>query len=112
MQYPKPEYKKHSHKQKGNPIPTADDLCWICGTAYAATHEIFFGKNKQLSIKYGMQVRLCTKHHTASPTGVHHNKQLDTQLKRMAQRNFEELHSRETFKRIFGKNYLEVGVSA
>ena len=41
-----------------------------------------------------------------SNEGVHANKALDIELKRMAQRKFEEKHTREEFMREFGRNYL------
>lgn len=105
---PKPKHRKQQ-KAKNNPIPTIDDICTICGKPYAANHEVFFGKNRQNSIKYGMQKRLCYEHHN-KPGGVnpHYNKVVDNLYKREAQAKFEMIHgSREEFERIFGKNYLE-----
>ena len=104
---PKPKHKRK--KAKNNPLPTAEDYCEVCGKPYAALHEIFGGKNRQLSIKYGLQVRLCYEHHN-KPGGMnpHHNKAINDRLKREGQRKFESLYgSREDFIRIFGKNYLE-----
>jgi len=37
----------------------------------------------------------------------HHNKAINDRLKREGQMKFEETHSREDFRMIFGKNYLE-----
>lgn len=104
---PKPKHKRK--KAKNNPRPTAEDYCVVCGKPYAALHEIFGGKNRQLSIKYGLQVRLCEEHHNR-PGGMnpHHNKAVNDKLKREGQMKFESLYgSREDFIRIFGKNYLE-----
>jgi hypothetical protein len=41
-----------------------------------------------------------------SDHGVHFNKPLDTQLKQIAQREFEDTYGHDEFIRIFGKNYL------
>jgi hypothetical protein len=99
---PKPT---HKHKaQKRNPVPTAEDYCMYCGTSYAQTHEIFGGPNRQLSIKYKLQVRLCNTCHR----NITDNVWLDrvNKLKRMGQAKFEARYSREEFIRIFKKNYL------
>ena len=101
---PKPKHKRK--KAKNNPLPTAEDYCEVCGKPYAHNHEIFFGKNRQNSIKYGMQKRLCEEHHEGA-LSPHHDKDIDDEYKREGQTKFEETHSREDFIRIFGKNYLE-----
>ena len=41
-----------------------------------------------------------------SNQGIHFNKELDTSVKQMAQEIFEETHTREEFREIFGKSYL------
>ncbi len=104
---PKPNYKKQG-RAKRNPLPTAEDYCEVCGKPYAANHEIFFGRGKrQLSIKYGLQKRLCYEHHNMDGgNNPHFNKAIDDEYKREGQRKFEETHSREDFRRIFGKSYL------
>lgn len=106
---PKPPKSKRK-KAINNSRPTATDICEVCGAGYAANHEIFFGRGKrQLSIKYGLQKRLCYEHHNM-PGGInpHHNKAIADQYKREGQMKFERLYgSREDFVRIFGKNYLE-----
>jgi hypothetical protein len=91
-----------------NPKPTSDDYCIICGTPYAALHEIYFGKNSQISKEYGFQVRLCINHHTGM-NGVHGKwgHRLDGMLKEAAQRKFEETHTRDEFMNIIGRNYIE-----
>jgi hypothetical protein len=103
---PKPKSKK-GKKAVNNPPPSADDYCTVCGVGYAHNHEIIFGNGRrQLSIKYGMQVRLCQEHHQGNE-GVHFNKEFDTRLKQQAQRRFEaEIGSREDFRSIFGESYI------
>jgi hypothetical protein len=72
---------------------------------YEIHHCIHGTANRRLSEKYGLRVKLCREHHTGN-TGVHKNAVLDDLLKEIAQRKFEEAHSREDFRRIFGKSYL------
>lgn len=87
-----------------------DDMhkCLICGTrSNIHIHEVIFGHGKRdLSIKYGLCVGLCSRHHNGSNESVHFNKILDTKLKRYAQKKFMEQYPDLDFIKIFGKNYL------
>jgi hypothetical protein len=98
QQFAKPKIKKH--RPKNNPKPTADDICMITGKIFAETHEIFYGPNRQLSIRYGLQVKLSQEYHTG-PKGPHHNREFDLELKRIGQAKFEQSHSRAEFMEIF-----------
>lgn len=93
--------------------------CYICehflGQAcrynYLEEHHIFYGTaNRAKSEKYGLKVKLCMKHHKGDITGnkeaVHFNKTYDLMLKEIAQRKFEKHHSREEFRKEFGKSWL------
>jgi hypothetical protein len=106
-------------KAKNNPVPTAEDLCAICRTPYAHLHEVFFGTgNRQKSIKWGMQIRLCYFHHNDPNNHVsnpHFNARVDKQLKEEYQYKFEAARimegmgadaARTLFIREFGRNYL------
>jgi len=90
-------------------ILQSDKRCYFCGkTQGLALHEIFFGTaNRKKSINMGLQVWLCPAHHNMSSQGVHLNREKDLELKRMAQKRFEELYSHEDFMKIFHHNYLE-----
>lgn len=105
MMYPKPP-KKPKKRAKNNPRPTENSKCEVCSNSFAETHEIFYGPLRQLSIKYGLQALLCAEHHRG-PTGPHHNRERDLELKRRGQKQFEQWHGREAFLRIFGRNYLD-----
>ncbi len=71
------------------------------------SHHIFGGTaNRKSSEKYGLKVWLCGLHHNLSNDGVHFDKELDAELKKIGQAKFEETHSREEFMQIFGRNYL------
>jgi len=41
-----------------------------------------------------------------SDFGIHFDKDLDLKVKQMAQEVFEQDHSRDEFRQIFGKSYL------
>ena len=102
--YPKPKFKRRVPRARNNPKPTADDICRYCGKPYAQTHECFGGKNRQLSIRYGLQVKLCNSCHR----DITENKRLDRvrEIKQYGQRLFEQSYGREEFIRIFKRNYL------
>ena len=93
-------------------IDGGNDLeCWNCGrTDNLEVHHCIHGTaNRSLSDKYGLWVRLCPDCHRGT-NGVHgkngHRK--DMTLKCVAQRAFEERWgSREEFRAIFGKSYIE-----
>lgn len=84
------------------------EQCYICGSPYVNIHHVFFGTaNRKMSDKYKLVVPLCVKHHTGSLDSVHRNRELDLNLKRIAQETFEaKKGSREDFIRIFGKSWL------
>ena len=80
--------------------------CVLCGSYRdIQMHHVFGGPRRKLSTKYGMVVPLCMACHTG-PRGVHQNSLLNLVLKRLTQAEFEKTHSREEFRRIFGKSYL------
>lgn len=83
--------------------------CFICQKQadILEEHHIFYGVNRKLSEKYGLKVPLCYEHHRGT-NGVHgkNGKELNIKLKKIAQRRFEETHTREDFIQNFGKNYL------
>lgn len=82
--------------------------CFICGTTYNLhDHHIFMAANRKHSEKYGLKVWLCYTHHNGSNYSPHFNKEVDIELKQIAQRKFEETHSRDEFMAIIGRNYLD-----
>lgn len=85
-----------------------DRVCLVCGsTQNIHIHEVFFGTaNRKLSIKYGLCVCLCARHHNMSNSGVHFDKGLDRNLKEFAQKKFNEVYPELEFRKIFGKSYL------
>lgn len=80
--------------------------CVLCGSYRDIQHHhIFGGPYRKASTKYGLVVPLCMACHTG-PRGVHSDHQLNLILKRQAQEEFEQTHSRAEFRRVFGKSYL------
>jgi hypothetical protein len=88
-------------------ILQSEKECFVCHTTYGLeVHHICFGSaNRKKSTLHGLCVWLCAEHHRGN-TGVHFNKALDTELKQMAQAEFEKTYTREEFIREFGKSYL------
>jgi len=86
------------------------DECFICHRkGVLHKHEVFFGTaNRKKSIKWGMVVALCPECHNMSNKGVHFNRFADLELKRTAQKVFEEKYGHEKFMEVFGRNYLDV----
>ena len=81
--------------------------CIICKNTAVHKHHIFFGKNRQMSEKYGCWCYLCPKHHNMSRFGVHFDKALDTNLKQKCQKIWEVKYGdRKEFITKFGKSYL------
>lgn len=88
----------------------SEKSCIVCETTQNLhIHEVFFGYGKRdLSIKYGLCVCLCSRHHNGGNESVHFNKVLDNKLKAHAQKIAMDKYGWNTaeFIRIFGKNYL------
>lgn len=84
--------------------------CFVCRTTQNLhEHHVFEGGtngNRKMSEKYGMKIWLCAWDHNMSDDGIHFNKDLDLRIKRMAQTKFEETHTREEFRGLFGKSWL------
>ena len=82
------------------------EYCFICGRYGTEIHHVFYGTaNRKLSDKYGMVIGLCYNHHRGNK-GVHHNRELDLKVKRMAQERFIQAYPELDFLAVFGRNYL------
>ena len=90
-----------------NSIMQGEKKCYITGsTTGLHRHHIYGGANRQVSEKKGFWVYLVAELHNMSDSGVHFSRALDLALKAECQRKFEEMHTREEFMRLIGKNYL------
>lgn len=85
-----------------------DKECFVCRTTQnLAEHHVIYGNaNRKMSEKYGLKIWLCNYHHNMSDEGIHFNKSLDLEVKKIAQAEFEKTHTREEWHSIFGKSYL------
>ncbi len=87
-------------------IMTEDlEHCFVCGRPFPQYHHIMNSANKAKSEEYGLILPLCLNHHTGAE-GVHTKPEKMLACKQMAQKKFEETHSREEWIEIFGKSYL------
>jgi len=83
------------------------DCCYVCGTKFNLhTHHIFPGRNRKVSDEWNMTIKLCAYHHNMSNNGIHFDKELDLQVRQMAQREFEKRYGHEKFMKLIGRNYL------
>lgn len=81
--------------------------CIICGAKKDNLHEVFYGSYRHLSIKYGLVIPLCLKHHTMGEFAIHNDRELDLYYKRLAQTIFMSRYSYELFMKEFKINYLD-----
>lgn len=83
-----------------------DDLsiCCYCGSNYQMTkHEIYEGRNRINSMKYGFVLPLCLQCHK----NLQENKEFNDKWKKQAQMYFESyIGNRQDFLDIFRRNYL------
>ena len=90
------------------------NCCWLCGRNGCQdpldTHHIFGGANRSLSGQLGATVRLChDRCHIFGPEAVHNNRETAERLKAWGQKKVmeEQGWTRDEFRQVFGKNYLE-----
>ena len=79
------------------------EKCYLCKAKKEELHEIYEGKNRQISMKYGLVIPICRKCHIS----VTNNKTLQEKLHKVGQKVFKKQYKTENFVQIFGKNYLD-----
>lgn len=100
-------------------IEQPEGSCFLCGCIYKDwsekrglhKHHIFYGiANRRKSEKYGLTIKICSKHHTGDIYGkdeaIHFNRDIDEMVKQFAQVIFEKEHSHELFVKEFGRSWL------
>ena len=82
--------------------------CYLCGsTLNLECHHVLFGRGlRPIADKLGLKVWLCPLHHRHSTEGVHGNRTLDLKLKQIAQKKYEETHTRSEWMERIKRNYL------
>ena len=78
------------------------EVCILCGAKRDNLHEVFGGRNRANSMKYGIVIPLCLKHHAE----IHKNKELQEIYHKIGQDRFNLHYSNLNFIEIFKKNYL------
>lgn len=81
--------------------------CYLCGSTYnLECHHIIFGTaGRKIADKLGLKVWLCADHHRGN-VSPHRDRNIDLQLKRLAQTCYEAKHTREEWMERVGRNYL------
>lgn len=79
--------------------------CYLCDSTYKLTwHEIYAGKNRSNSMKYGLCLRMCLNCHSREQE----NSQFNDYWHKQGQLYWEEfIGSREEFIKIFRRSYLK-----
>lgn len=102
------EIKKKSNKlaklEKNRFSILTNDLehCYICKAKKQDMHELIGGKNRQVSMQYGLVIPLCRKCHNL----IENNETLKQKWHKVAQKEFKKHYKSENFMQIFRKNYL------
>ena len=105
MLYPKPTYKRH--RVRVQKIVLQDTkTCYVTGRTDVEEHHCIYGKNRKLADKYGLTVWLVAEYHTGEHGGHNGNLILDTELKQLAQREFEKVYGHDRWMNEFGRDYL------
>ena len=82
-----------------------EKVCYVTGSEHNLDlHHIYAGvANRKIADREGCWVWL---RHDVHMLLHDKDKELDYRLKRECQKKFEETHSREEFRKLFGKSYL------
>ena len=98
-------YKQAKLERNRFSILTNDlEHCIICKAKKDHLHEVYFGRNRLNSIKYGCVIPLCSTHHVE----MHRNKEWQDYWHVVAQKRFMEYYHKsiDEFIEIFKINYL------
>jgi len=92
-------------ERKRKSVFTDNDRCMVCKSTYQLTwNEIYRGRNRTNSMKYGFCLRMCLNCHREYQEDANFNELWH----KTAQRYFEEYYgTRDEFISIFRRNYLE-----
>lgn len=85
-------------KERKSIITSNLDNCIMCGFYRSDLNEIFMGRNRQNSMKYGMIIPLCRRCHNA----YHEDRSLQEYWMKIGYRIFTEKYSKEEFQKVFG----------
>lgn len=74
------------------------DKCYFCNKPKDDLHELLGGRNRTNSMKYGLVLPVCRKHHNEIQRSV--------EYKKVAQKKFQEVYPEIDFVKVFKINYL------
>lgn len=88
-------------------IIQSDKCCLLCGSTYRLErhHCIHGTAGRKIADKLGLTVWLCAEHHRGK-VSPHQSREIDLRLKRLAQTEYEQKHTREDWIKKVGRNYL------
>lgn len=112
--FPKTPTKKKRKHHKPSILQDKNHTCYLCillnGDHHKHRtlheHHIFGGPNRIHSEEEGLKVYLCPEHHLTGPAAVHRCQETQNVLHQIGQQEFEKTHTREEFRKIFGRSYL------
>lgn len=107
MIFEKPKYKKQKSKHITNQKLERGIICELCFNHEATeTHEVFSGSNRNNSIKYGCQMKLCKTCHDNWHTKL--TKDEKSTIKGTEQRRTMNQHNLtiHDFIKIFGRSWI------
>lgn len=89
-------------------IMQRDEKCYLCGMAVGTEeHHIFPGRpNRAHSEADGLKVRLCWNCHWKVHNDTQESGPLMLELKKAGQAKYEETHTREEFRKRYGRSWL------
>lgn len=86
-------------------ILQSEKECYITGsTQYLDLHHVYQGSRRKLSDQWGCTVWL---RHDVHMRLHDRDRELDLQIKKDCQEEFEKLYGHEKFMEVFGRNYLD-----
>lgn len=113
--FPKPQSKKKKKKCNGYK-GKASRICAYTGKPYAERHEIFCGRNRQISIDYGFQIDVCHEIHEELQANITEWAQMENlRLRQKCQTEYEDKliaagiapeKAREMWLKLIGRSYL------
>lgn len=98
--------KKLSKLEKSRFSVFTKDLehCYLCGRKKEELHEIFAGRNRKNSMKYGFVLPICHKCHSHIQNNAHFSR---VWYKKGELYWINNIDSKNEFINVFGKNYLD-----
>ena len=114
LMFPKPKWKKKKKRHPPSILPSDKHICYLCALEgdyrpkITEEHHVFYGGGlRKVSEENGFKVYLCRDHHKDGPRAAHNCRETRELLCRIFQRKYEETHTREEFRALGIKNYLE-----